>query len=70
MKCTTAAQCVKWDRTCDGETHCSDGSDEKNCGVCKGTAWKCGTSRQCIKSSQRCDGNTDCTNGSDEQNCV
>jgi len=33
MKCDNDGTCVHSDMVCDGVNHCSDGSDESNCGM-------------------------------------
>ncbi len=51
---------------CDGQPHCADGSDEKQCPTC---ALLCDQKRVCLTSQQLCDGKPDCRDGSDERNC-
>nr|CAD7449061.1 unnamed protein product [Timema bartmani] len=52
---------------CDGDTDCSDGSDEMNCNEsCPENQFPC-HNRQCISLSWRCDGDDDCGDGSDEK---
>jgi hypothetical protein len=54
---------------CDGDTDCSDGSDEANCNeACPDKQFTC-QNKQCISLSWRCDGDDDCGDNSDEKHC-
>lgn len=54
---------------CDGDTDCSDGSDEANCNEsCPDNQFTC-QNKQCISLSWRCDGDDDCGDHSDETHC-
>jgi hypothetical protein len=54
---------------CDGDTDCSDGSDEANCNEsCPDNQFTC-QNKQCISQSWRCDGDDDCGDNSDENQC-
>lgn len=60
---------IKW--RCDGQTECTDKSDELNCPilpVCPQSQFKCVNS-QCIEKAWVCDGQQQCDDGSDEDGC-
>ncbi|XP_058266507.1 basement membrane-specific heparan sulfate proteoglycan core protein-like isoform X2 [Hemibagrus wyckioides] len=64
-------QCVSQDYVCDGDTDCSDGSDEQKCGTpspCEPNEFKCRNGR-CALKLWRCDGDNDCHDNSDEIDC-
>ncbi|KAK3547531.1 hypothetical protein QTP86_021514, partial [Hemibagrus guttatus] len=64
-------QCVSRDYVCDGDTDCSDGSDEKKCGTpspCEPNEFMCWNGR-CALKLWRCDGDNDCHDNSDEIDC-
>lgn len=72
FKCLTDFRCIPEENVCNGETHCSDGSDESDepGGVCE--HFKCSESNfrcdnnTCIPQSWLCDSHKDCKDGSDE----
>ena len=73
-------ECVLSNSKCDGTKHCSDGSDEWDCGndeeeeeeeeerLCPIEFWEC-DSQECIPHKNRCDGSRHCHDGSDERDC-
>ncbi|KAL1020675.1 hypothetical protein UPYG_G00003200 [Umbra pygmaea] len=64
-------QCVLREYLCDGQSDCSDGSDELRCGTpspCEPNEFKCKNGR-CALKLWRCDGDNDCEDNSDEIDC-
>ena len=65
-------QCIPLELSCDGVSHCLDGSDESEeyCSVrkCPEQFFNCANNR-CVKQSARCDSYNDCGDFSDESQC-
>ena len=53
---------------CDGQTECSDDSDEEDCPECRPDQFWCQTG-QCIAKKNECDGIPQCMDRADEQKC-
>ncbi|XP_022087296.1 LOW QUALITY PROTEIN: low-density lipoprotein receptor-related protein 2-like [Acanthaster planci] len=69
FQCRSDNSCVPLTRTCDGQPHCVDGSDEDCDGGCGDWGYQCNNG-SCIPAGQRCDGIVDCDYGyEDEVNC-
>ncbi|KAL2087738.1 hypothetical protein ACEWY4_016566 [Coilia grayii] len=70
-ECDDGSGCVKASLICDGQAHCSDGSDERMCTQnvnCLPDDWTC-RNGLCIPIEQRCNGRNDCVDDSDEEAC-
>ena len=61
-------QCIPIQWRCDGNSECSDHSDEIGCPKCGVGRFKC-TNGDCINATLICDGTYDCIDNSDEVNC-
>ena len=71
-KTQKSTECIPMIWKCDGDTDCSDGSDEKGCPAptCdQETSFLCVEHPLCIPRAWRCDTQEDCTDGSDEKDC-
>ncbi|KAK3705034.1 hypothetical protein QZH41_014254 [Actinostola sp. cb2023] len=67
-------QCIDKAWVCDGDSDCSDESDEKGCRkytpqTCQPDELTCANKRACISTWLRCDGQHDCSDKSDEIGC-
>ncbi|GFQ90524.1 gastric intrinsic factor [Trichonephila clavata] len=69
LMCTDRSHCIPRTFVCDGEKHCTDGSDELGCGPCYPRQFLCADRNTCIDSRSVCNGNEDCPDGSDEVKC-
>lgn len=63
------SRCIPFDLYCNGIDDCQDGSDEKNCTICKTKELWCESKGICLPFSQICDGKLDCPDGLDERDC-
>lgn len=64
-------QCIPLRWKCDGDSDCSDASDENGCRrepVCSQNRFRC-SDGTCIRGHWKCDGENDCHDGSDEIGC-
>nr|XP_029133644.1 low-density lipoprotein receptor-related protein 1B-like isoform X4 [Labrus bergylta] len=69
--CKDGSACILFRHVCDGETDCTDGSDEKDCDSrCNEDQFQCAHGKKCIEQSQVCDGVSQCQDRSDELKCT
>merc|ERR1712018_811095 len=61
-------QCIPIQWRCDGNSECSDHSDEIGCPKCGVGNFRC-TNENCINATLICDGRNDCKDSSDEVKC-
>ncbi|KAK6291972.1 hypothetical protein J4Q44_G00377570 [Coregonus suidteri] len=61
--------CFPAKERCNYQLYCADGSDEKDCTICKPGTFHCDSNR-CVFESWSCDGQVDCKDGTDELNCT
>ena len=67
--CESSTYCIPRAWLCDGEEHCPNGDDEKNCTACANGAFMCKAAGVCVAPWNRCDGRRHCADGSDEEQC-
>jgi low density lipoprotein receptor-related protein 5/6 len=60
--------CIPLQWRCDGQSECSDHSDEMNCPECGANQFRC-RSGQCVNGTLLCDGSKDCDDSTDELSC-
>ncbi|KAF2367999.1 Laminin EGF domain [Trinorchestia longiramus] len=63
-------ECIPKSSVCDGDSDCSDASDEMRCNPlgCEPNEFQCDNKR-CVLKTWLCDSDDDCGDGSDERNC-
>ncbi|KAA0202726.1 hypothetical protein HAZT_HAZT010233, partial [Hyalella azteca] len=63
-------ECIPKSAVCDGDSDCSDASDEMRCNPlgCEPNEFQCDNKR-CVLKTWICDSDDDCGDGSDERNC-